>query len=164
LRALARDDEAAARAELEGLAALFASETAPKQWMLLHAYGNLADAALELWRRHPSGRDDRARARDAARRLGAYARQFACGRARAAWIESRIQEIARPRQALRGVRRALELARTGEMRYEEWLCRRALAANAESDAERSEHTARARALREGFAPLMPPDGSRAAST
>jgi class 3 adenylate cyclase len=157
LCALARDDEAGARAALTGLAALFASEKAPKQWMLLHAYGNLADAALELWRRHPASREDRALARDAARKLDAYARQFACGRARAAWVRSRVAEIAgRTRHALREARRTLEIACAAEMRYEEWLCRRVLSGVAEAEDERSAHAARAAELRDGFAPLTPP--------
>ena len=43
-----------------------------------------------------------------------------------------------------------------QLRYEEWLCRRTLAESATSEAERSEHAARARELRDGFAPLTRP--------
>jgi hypothetical protein len=150
-RALARDDEASAREKLRGLAALFESEKAPKQWMLLHAYGNLADATLELWRRHPESAENRSGARDAARRLTAYARQFACGRARAAWIDGCLARVAgRSRRALRHWRRALEASRAGGMLYDEWRCTRELGAHAATASERAAHAERARELRSLF--------------
>jgi hypothetical protein len=148
-----RGNDEAARAQLGALAALFENEKAPMQWMLLHAYGILAEAALDPWLRNPDRDDDRARVRDAARRLAAFARRFACGRSRSEWIRARLAYgEGRMRRAFKRYRRALDLACAGNLLYEQWPCSRELAELAGSAAERTLHEARARAIAGSFAP------------
>jgi tetratricopeptide (TPR) repeat protein len=129
LRALAAGDDAGARTVLEATVHSLTTERVPTQWMYMQAYGYFADAATELWSRHPERTDDARLARFAEKRLAGYARIFPCGRPRLTLTRSRHARIrGRESEAARLLERALSESRALAMEYEQKLCAEALAA------------------------------------
>jgi tetratricopeptide (TPR) repeat protein len=154
LRELHRGDDERARAELVDMAHALRTQRAPNQWMLMHPFSAFAEAAVELWSRHPERRDDRALARTAWRRLRRFARIFPCAKPRASWLAGRIADLrGRRAQAIEHWRSGLSASRALEMRYDEWLCCGALAGAAQSDVpdrDALKRRARELALQIGF--------------
>ena len=127
LRALAVRDDMRARGLLEATVHSLSTERVPTQWMYMQAFGYLADAATELWSRHPEQREDARLARFAERRLARYARIFPCGQPRLTLTRARIARIrGRQSQAQRLLARALTESSALGMEYEQALCAEAL--------------------------------------
>ncbi len=127
LRALAARDDARARTLLEATVHSLSTERVATQWMYMQAYGYFADAASELWSRHPDEASDAKLARFAERRLAGYARIFPCGRPRLTLTRARSARIrGKEADAQRLLARALAEASALAMEYEQTLCAREL--------------------------------------
>jgi hypothetical protein len=121
----------------------------------LAGYANLARAALWLWEHGPAtAAGDYARlSAEAQRRLNRYARTFPIGRPAAQlWRGTSRYLCGRPESAIRHWRRAIALARSLRMPYEEALAHRELASRLpQHDPRRKEHEEAGRELCEALA-------------